>query len=283
MKEAGEYLKGIREEKGYSILEVSKSTKLSSSVLRALEEGSIDNIDPVYLKGFLRIYCRFLGVAWEDFLKEHPLPSSAKHSHKQPERPHEEKKVIKNKKLILIFVSAVAASLFIVLAVRGYIFIAKKISDISARRKAVAVEPKTPPKTVTKKPKAAPQPPALPKSAQSQRADVVSPPSVSKDISDRSQIPAPAVKDVKSKEITLVVQAQEDCYLSVKVDGKLLYQRQLLKTKTESWRAKDKIELSVGNAGGITLEVNGKRIPALGRRGQVIKNILITREGLKIP
>ncbi len=278
MRKAGEYLKSVREEKGYSILEVSKSTKLSASVLRALEEGRIDNIDPIYLKGFLKIYCRFLGLAWEDFLKEHPLPSSAKHQQKQPEKPRQEKK-IKNKKLILIFVSAVAASLFLVLAVRGCVFMAKKLSAISAARKTAPVKPKTPPKTVTRKTIPAPQAPALPKR---QSTLVVSPPDMPKESAEKSQTPEPAAKDVKPREVTLVVRAQEDCHLTVRVDGKLLYQRQLPKNKTESWIAKDKIELSVGNAGGITLEANGKLISTLGKRGQTIKNILITREGLKI-
>ena len=74
MRKAGEYLKNIREEKGYSVEQVSKGTKISTSVIRAIEGGRTDNVEPIYLKGFLKLYCRFLGIAWADFLKEHPLP-----------------------------------------------------------------------------------------------------------------------------------------------------------------------------------------------------------------
>ena len=52
MLKAGEYLKNIREEKGYSVEEVSKSTKISAPVIRALEGGRLDNVDPIYLRGF---------------------------------------------------------------------------------------------------------------------------------------------------------------------------------------------------------------------------------------
>ena len=82
MQKAGAYLKSIREEKGYTIQEISKATKLSSSVIRALEEGRIDNVDPVYLKGFLKLYCRYLGLNWEVFISEYPIPVLAKKQQK---------------------------------------------------------------------------------------------------------------------------------------------------------------------------------------------------------
>src|SRR3989338_6598438 len=82
MQNAGAYLKSAREENGYSITEVSKNTKISPAVLRALEEGRLDNIDPVYLKGFLKMYCRFLRVDWQEFTKEYHIATVAKHPHK---------------------------------------------------------------------------------------------------------------------------------------------------------------------------------------------------------
>ena len=82
MQKAGAYLRSIREDKGYTIQEISKATKLSSSVIRALEEGRIDNVDPVYLKGFLKLYCRYLGLNWEVFISEYPIPVLAKKQQK---------------------------------------------------------------------------------------------------------------------------------------------------------------------------------------------------------
>jgi hypothetical protein len=57
----------------------------------------------------------------------------------------------------------------------------------------------------------------------------------------------------------------------------------LKKGRFENWYAKDKIELSLGNAAAVDLEVNGRPISNLGRKGQALKNIVITKEGLMIP
>lgn len=83
--------------------------------------------------------------------------------------------------------------------------------------------------------------------------------------------------------MSLSVYAKEDCYIDVKLDGKLIFKNVLKKDNRESWQAKEKIELSLGNAAGVDLEVNGKLMPTLGRRGQILKNILITKDTLDIP
>jgi hypothetical protein len=40
------------------------------------------------------------------------------------------------------------------------------------------------------------------------------------------------------------------------------------------------MELSLGNAQAVELEINGKLIPPLGRKRQSLKNILITKDGV---
>jgi len=46
--------------------------------------------------------------------------------------------------------------------------------------------------------------------------------------------------------------------------------------------AKEKVELSLGDASAVELQVNDQRFSNLGRRGQPLKNILINKNGLKI-
>jgi len=82
--------------------------------------------------------------------------------------------------------------------------------------------------------------------------------------------------------IRLGIRAKEDCWLQVRVDGKTVFQSVLNRGRLEGWQAANKIELTLGDAGKVDLEINGSRIPALGRKGQPVKNILITREGLKV-
>jgi len=93
-------------------------------------------------------------------------------------------------------------------------------------------------------------------------------------------LPAPA--PVISKP-SLGIRAKEDCWLEVKADDKTIFRSILKKGHFEYWEAKEEIEFSLGNAGGVDVEVNGKLLSPLGRRGQVIKNIKITKSGLRVP
>lgn len=90
----------------------------------------------------------------------------------------------------------------------------------------------------------------------------------------------PAV--AKLELFKLAIRAKQDTWIQVKADGKIVFQSVLPKGSSEKWEAKEKLELWIGNAGGIDLELNGKPLGPLGRYGQVIKNILITKEGMKI-
>jgi hypothetical protein len=80
----------------------------------------------------------------------------------------------------------------------------------------------------------------------------------------------------------LTIRAKENCWIQVKIDGRVVFQNILIKGRSETWQAKNRIELSLGNAGVVDLEANGKFISNLGKRGQPLKNILISKEGLSI-
>jgi hypothetical protein len=93
---------------------------------------------------------------------------------------------------------------------------------------------------------------------------------------------AAGAKKNEQSEIRLGLLAKEDCWVKVTVDGKTVFQTVLFRGRTENWTARDKIDLYLSSAGGVELEVNGSRIPSLGRKGQVLKNIVISKDGLKV-
>jgi len=67
MKDIGNFLKERREAKGISLIEVEKDLKIRKKYLQALEEGNIDAIPgKTYLIGYLRNYCKYLGVDEEN-------------------------------------------------------------------------------------------------------------------------------------------------------------------------------------------------------------------------
>jgi cytoskeletal protein RodZ len=86
----------------------------------------------------------------------------------------------------------------------------------------------------------------------------------------------------KSSKIKLSVRAKNSAWISVKSDGKTVFKGIFRRGMSETWIAKERMELSLGDAGAIELEVNGKRIPALGRKGEVIKNIKINKDSISV-
>ena len=59
----GQKLEEARNRKGISIREASESTKIRGDFLTSFEAGKFDlNLPEVYLRGFIRVYARFLGI-----------------------------------------------------------------------------------------------------------------------------------------------------------------------------------------------------------------------------
>lgn len=250
METVGNKLKNLRLQKGLSLEDVHKKTKIHLNILKAIEEDSLVNFSPVYIKGFLKIYSKFLGVDPKECVSDYKEPKT-----KLSYVPDLEERSFRMPSLNLFSIKAMfmksKAFLLVILAVILIIGLFSLGKSISAKARSRHPERIVMPAVIA--PKA------------------------------EHRVSAPKLSNLPlARIITLDVHAKENCFLQVKSDGKLMFQNILRKGRFESWQAKEKIELSLGNAGVVELEVNGKRIPELGRRGQAVKNILITKEGLNI-
>lgn len=62
-----------REEKSLSLKEVENSTSIRVSYLEAIENGRVDRfLSSVYAMGFIRQYATFLGLDFDQMIKQHP-------------------------------------------------------------------------------------------------------------------------------------------------------------------------------------------------------------------
>jgi transcriptional regulator with XRE-family HTH domain len=104
-------LKEKRKKLKYTLEEVVEKTKLHPSVIKDIEEANLENINPTYLKGFIKIYASFLGVEVGDILEDISSPESK-------ELPAEEKKEKINffefKRYIVFFL------ILVILVISGY-------------------------------------------------------------------------------------------------------------------------------------------------------------------
>src|SRR5260370_4867284 len=64
MPSVGSYLRELRTRRGVSLEEISRSTRVLTSYLEALEADDFEALPaPVFTRGFIRAYCQTLGVA----------------------------------------------------------------------------------------------------------------------------------------------------------------------------------------------------------------------------
>ncbi|MFH0855747.1 MAG: RodZ domain-containing protein [Candidatus Omnitrophota bacterium] len=269
MEPIGEKLKKIRQEKGLSLEEAHKKTKIHVNILKAIEGDSLTDLSPVYLKGFLKIYCNFLGVDSRECAPvcREPAPADPKTILKTPEKGQSLKppSFLENAGLKLNSlrpdkkIRKIIIAILIILAFGVILF---KLA------KFISLRPKVSPAVVRLKEERA-----------RAQAKVKSKTPVTK-----SQVVEVKLPKETSGGISLVIAAKENCLVLVKVDGRVVLHRVLEKGRSDSWKAKERVELSLGNASAVELIVNGERFANLGRRGQQLKNITITeKDGLRIP
>ena len=247
METCGVKLKKIRLEKGISLEEVHKKTRIHLDLLKAIEEDSLINLNPVYIKGFLKIYCNFLRVDPAEYIPDYktsgnivtPVLPSAELQKPLLGRLYDKLSFISSLNFKTIFKIVLIIIFFIGLFKLGKFISWRRALPTKKTNAVTAVNKKSP--LVTKP--------------------------------VRSEIGI----------IRLAIRARDNCWVQLKADGKMLFQGTLRKGRTENWEAKERIEFSLGNAAAVDLEINGKVIPSLGaRKGQALKNISITKEGLNI-
>lgn len=86
----------------------------------------------------------------------------------------------------------------------------------------------------------------------------------------------------KNAPLEVILRAIEPTWAQVRVDDQIVFQNVLAKDSSEVWHPKEKVELWVGDAGGVEVLLNRKLLGKPGKRGQVMKGILLTREGMRI-
>ncbi len=297
-KTAGLWLRQTREAKNISLEEASRVTHIHPNVLKAIESDDIKGLGDVYARSFLRIYSEFLGLKKDEVLAlwspaspapvvRRPAASSTRlEPPKIPTPPGEESfDILAFLKSIPWKPVAIAASVILVVFLLARLpgchkkaaSPPKKVAQLSSQAKTkakakAAVAPSTQ-KTSKDKQAAAPKAvvaPAAPK------------PAVAAPVAAESKTtPTPAPKKSQEK-IILVIKAKEKVWLQIKVDGKVAFQSMLAKGSAESWQADEKIEMWVGNAGAIQVELNGQLLGKIGRPGQTLKHVVFTRSGLSI-
>ena len=245
----GKTLKKFRESKNLSIEEVSERTRTPKKILSAIEEDRAYEIaSPFYAKGFVKSYSKFLDALEEKAVKEYLSGGQKKEeivsTPKPPRTVAEWEWFQKHKRrigfgMLVIFGIWVAFSSFAQL---------KKF--VKARNVAAVSR-------------------AAKESASQTQLD-------SKYLTEQGAI---ATDSEKKEDFELEIIAHYNTWIQVSSNGELLFKGILEKGSKDKWRSKKDIELSLGNAGGVMLKLNGEDLGSPGRRGEK-KSIVVTKDGI---
>jgi cytoskeleton protein RodZ len=250
MSSLGIRLRELREAKGVSLDDIARSTRVGRRHLEALETDSWGELPaPVFVKGFIRAYCDFLDAPPDEALG---LYREAAGVPAKPERVQSVMRTAPSRRVGPLMVSLV---LFIAL---GASLFALRIGLKSSEHPI----------------------PAMSGSAQSDASAVTS--STAIPLAAAPAIPAqptpvPATEP-KPEGQRLLIRAVEPTWIRVQVDEGQVAEELLQAGAVREWTAARRFVLTVGNAGGIEVDLNGRRIPALGARGAVIQKLVLPQE-----
>ena len=254
----GEKLKRIRKQKGFTLQEVHNATKIHEKVLKQLEADDTENMASAYVRGLLKIYCKFLGIDISHIAQDR-VKQTDRQEDKKDKLDISQKENPQDPGVLHPATSAEPVDIKVKLRTNKYFLRPQQIIIVLCVVSLLLVlhnRQRLNPQTADID---------LPRQKQETRSQEMSP---SKSIGNSP---------------VLGIFAKENCWLEVKVDNKTVFKGILKKGKFEQWQAKELIQFSLGNAGGVKVEVNNRVFSPLGRRGQVIKNIKITKQGLMVP
>lgn len=281
MSSLGPYLRGLREAKGMSLDDIARSTRVGRRHLEALESDTFGELPaPVFVKGFIRAYCEFLDSSSEEALglyRETTGEPAAPHGPLRPLLAPRPRRAGPLAISIILFV-ALGVSLF---ALRlGLQSSRKDTSTVStpakeeARKATASVSASSvgkPGADASGTPSAAPTPAAPGASAPAAPLAPSSSPAA-------PSASAPAAVEAKPGNHHLIVRAIEPTWLRVQVDEGQVAEELLQTGAVREWNATRRFTLTVGNAGGVEIDLNGKRMPSLGAKGAVIQRLVLPQE-----
>jgi cytoskeletal protein RodZ len=256
MSTLGIRLRELREAKGVSLDDIARSTRVGRRHLEALETDTWAELPaPVFVKGFIRAYCDFLDASPVEPLR---LYQEASGEPVKALRVQHATRAVPSRRAGPLVVSVI---LFLAL---GASLFALRIGLKGSARQA-------PPQTTASAP-AKIDPAPAPTPAPAATAPVVTSP-----VAPGQPSPVPSAEP-KPPGQRLVMRAVEPTWIRVQVDEGQVAEELLQAGAVREWTAARRFVLTVGNAGGLELDLNGKRMPSLGAKGAVIQRLVLPQE-----
>ncbi len=309
MESVGEFFRQVRETKGLTIDEVASKTRIRTDFVKALEDGNFAKLpDQVFARGFVRSYARSLGLDEEDAIHRF-IQSAGSFYEKQDERERlkirqveEDRKRQANRKAVAIAIGiAVLTLIFLLSREQSAVFrngppeqasatkrtaqAGKDLLESSAREPEHSAEVPKPNEPSIGVPK--PTTEALTKHEPTLSTAPVSklePHAVSTISTGSPGSDGPlaglslnTVGDQGDGQLVLDLEATELSWVVVQIDNGSPQESLLRPGEKSHWTGQDQFILTLGNAGGVRAELNGKPQKPFGPSGKVARDIVLKR------
>ena len=298
----GDKLRREREMRGISLDEIATQTKISARNLKALEDEKFDQLPGgIFNKGFVRAYAKFLGIDEEHMVAEYIAASQDTESVREQKLKDEfakaefRKSKDDDRDISLEpksqWGTIAAIVLLAVLAFGGWQVYQKKKAERASQHAQPAPTNAVPKITIPAVP--ATNLPATPAVGNSTPPQSAAPTTSPNDLGNTSlatdksapatpkseATPAPDQKtDSAPTPIDLKVKVNSQSWVQIKADGKMLISDNLPPGSERAIKAHDKVEMVLGNAGGVELTYNGKPVENTVK-GQDVRKITFTPSG----
>jgi transcriptional regulator with XRE-family HTH domain len=258
----GEELRREREIRGISLKEIADATKISKRFLEAIERNDHKNLPaPVFTRGFVREYARYVGLNAEEMVNRYNFASANDDRIEKPPPlakypetlPRDISPKPPAKRGIPPAFARIDRNAFfafiIVLALAGVAYWA--LERKRTERETADVATTTIPVTT--------------------RAATTPPPPL---------IPLQTTAD--DSTLRLEVDVTANSWVTLEADGKTVLNAEMSAGDRRSFQASERFRFrTIGNAAGLTLTLNGARVPVLGEDGEVVKNRVFDRRSLE--
>jgi cytoskeleton protein RodZ len=299
----GDTLRRTRLKRNLQLEEISNELKISTRILQAIENDQYDKLPGgVFAKSFVRQYARLLGLDEEEIAgRMQQAMGPGEDIQQVPERPKpgsvapiqvpkvDEWETVGDKRFRWSgWLSAAVLVAVMVVCSAVYTWMQRPKAPVTAQASPSAhsavpsvtaptpspVEPAAaPPQAAEQKP--AEQKPAEQKPAE-QRPEEQQP-------AESAAVPAAARVAPPNSDATVHVEitADEAVWVRARADGKYAFSATMEAHTTRTVEGVKEVNLLLGNAGGVTISLNGKPIGPAGPKGQV-RTIQFTSGGFQI-
>jgi cytoskeletal protein RodZ len=298
METLGHFLKSQREQSQLSQEDVAIQTRIPLIHIQSIEADQFDRLPHgVSAKGFLRLYARCVGASETTILRRFSEVAPASSAPAAESAEHKGGPSLPSSYLQVAPSTHRTSPLRIVLLVCvAVVLIGFGIQMMFFQ----TLEPTRSPEVES--PVSVPEPPAVSEKAESPdspdttaevggevdpspapatpESSVIAPPQeTALPPTETASVPKKTAEAAppSTSPLLLDIEAKEKTWVRIVIDGRETWDMTLAPKEKVSWAAKEEFRLTLGNAGGVSVRLNGKALAPLGARGKVVRDIRLVR------